>query len=110
MDRRIEAAIRIIQMEESRHLAIADLARRVGLSPWHFIRLFKAETSFTPKQYLLNARLKHAQQLLGHSFLSVKEVAANVGFDDRSHFSRAFKNINGEAPTNFREHQRRKSA
>jgi len=110
VDHRIEAAIRIMQMEESRHLAIADLARRVGLSPWHFIRLFKAETSLTPKQYLLNSRMKHAQELLGHSFLSVKEVAANVGFEDRSHFSRDFKRMNGEAPTNFREHRRRNLA
>ena len=109
MDRRIEAAIRIMQMEESRHLVVPELARRVRLSPWHFIRLFKAETSLTPKQYLLNARMKHAQELLGHSFLSVKEVAANVGFEDRSHFSRDFKRMNGAAPTNFRERRRRDS-
>ena len=110
MDHRIETAIRIMQMEESRRLSVHDLARRVRLSPWYFIRLFKAETSLTPKQYLLNARMKHAQELLGHSFLSVKEVAANVGFEDRSHFSRDFKKMNGEAPTDFRQHHRRNRA
>jgi transcriptional regulator GlxA family with amidase domain len=91
-----------MELEASRPLPISELARRVHLSPWYFIRLFKAETSVTPKQYLLGSRMKHAEALLGGSFLSVKEVAANVGFEDRSHFSRDFKKINGQAPTDFR--------
>jgi transcriptional regulator GlxA family with amidase domain len=102
MDRRIEAAIRIMELHASRQLPVGELARRVRLSPWHFIRLFKAETSITPKQYQRFFRMKQAQELLGSSFLSVKEVAANVGFEDRSHFSRDFKKISGHAPTAFR--------
>jgi AraC family transcriptional regulator len=106
MDRRIEAAIRIIHLENHRSLLVSELATRVHLSPWYFIHLFKAETSLTPKQYLRLFKMKQAEALLGESFLSVKEVAANIGFGDRSHFSREFKKTIGRAPSEFRDRKK----
>ncbi|HZR56367.1 MAG TPA: helix-turn-helix transcriptional regulator [Terriglobales bacterium] len=103
MDRRIETAIHIMHLEKNRNLPVRELARKVHLSEWHFIHLFKAETSVTPKQFIRYGKLKQAEELLGKSFLSVKEVAANVGFGDRSHFSRDFKKISGQAPSQFRD-------
>lgn len=102
MDRRIETAIRIMHVETHCNLPIAELAQRVNLSSWHFIRLFKAETSKSPKYYIRHLRMKQAEQLLSESFLSVKEIAAKVGFGDRSHFSRDFKRLFGQAPAAFR--------
>lgn len=102
MDRRIENAVGIIQGELHRNLRVLELARRVHLSPWHFIRLFKAETSYSPKQYVRQVKMKQAEELLSESFLSVKEIAANLGFEDRSQFSRYFKRFCGCAPTEFR--------
>ena len=102
MDRRIEAAIQIVQRERDRNMPIRELARRVNLSPWYFTRLFKAETSISPKQYIRDYKLRLAEQLLSESFLSVKEVAATVGFGDRSHFSRDFKRLHGQAPSTAR--------
>jgi AraC-like DNA-binding protein len=102
MDRRIETAIEIMREGLHRNLPMQDLASEVHLSRWHFIRLFKAETSFSPKQYVLNLKMKQAEQLLNESFLSVKEIAASLGFEDRSQFSREFKKICGCAPTAFR--------
>jgi len=102
VDRRIETAIRIMHVETHRNLPIAELAQRVNLSSWHFIRLFKAETSKSPKYYIRYLRMKQAEQLLSESFLSVKEIAAKVGFGDRSHFSRDFKRLFGQAPADFR--------
>ena len=81
---------------------VRELAQRVHLSTWHFIRLFKAETSFSPKQYLRDLRMKEAQELLNQSFLSVKEIAVSLGFEDHSQFSRDFKRYCGCAPSEFR--------
>lgn len=103
MDRRIDTAIQIMHGEINRNLPIGDLAERVHLSRWHFIHLFKAETSLTPKQYLLYLKMKRAEELLNGSFLSVKEIAANIGFGDRSHFSREFKKFRGVTPSEVRE-------
>lgn len=106
MDRRVQLAIEIMHGSKHQSLAIRDLARQVNLSSWHFIHLFKAETSVAPKKYLRDIRLKEAESLLKHSFLTVKEITSRVGFRDRSHFSRDFKNMFGQAPSSFR-HDRR---
>ncbi len=106
MDRRIEAAVRIIRTETHRNVPVRELAQHVRLSTGHFIRLFKAETSLSPKQFVRSLRMEKAEALLDDSFLSVKEIAASVGVGDRSHFSRDFKKLHGRAPTIFRDRDR----
>jgi AraC-like DNA-binding protein len=106
MDRRIEAAIEIIHNELHRNIPVLELARRVRLSTSHFIRLFKTETSLSPKQYVRCLRMEQAEALLNGSFLSVKEIAASLGAGDRSHFSRDFKKLHGDTPTTFRGRER----
>jgi transcriptional regulator GlxA family with amidase domain len=102
MDRRIEAAVRIIHLESDRNLLVRNVAQRVNLSLWHFTHLFKSETSVSPKHYMRALRIKKARELLGESFLSIKQVATKVGFGDRSHFSRDFKSEYGQTPSEFR--------
>ncbi len=102
MDRRIEATLKVMHEEIQRNIPVHELAQQVRLSTGHFIRLFKAETSFSPKQYMRCMRMKQAETLLDGSFLSVKEIAACLGVGDRSHFSRDFKKFHGRPPTNFR--------
>jgi AraC family transcriptional regulator len=103
MDRRIEATLKMIHERIDQKVQVHELAQQVRLSTGHFIRLFKAETSLSPKQYVRCLRMKQAETLLKGSFLSVKEIAASLGVGDRSHFSRDFKKTHGRAPTNFRD-------
>jgi AraC-like DNA-binding protein len=110
MDRRVETAILIIRERLHRNLPVRELAGQVNLSHWYFIHLFKAETSVSPKQYVRKLKMKQAEDLLDQSFLSVKEIAASLGFEDRSQFSRDFKRFCGCAPTEFRARQHRESA
>jgi AraC family transcriptional regulator of arabinose operon len=102
MDARIQTAIQLMQGNKHRNLPIRDLATLVNLSPSRFMHLFKAETSLTPKRYFRNLKMKEAETLLQNSFLSVKQITSLAGFNDRSHFSRDFKNVFGRNPSDFR--------
>jgi AraC family transcriptional regulator len=60
------------------------------LSPFHFLRVFRAVTGLTPHQYLLRARLRAAAALLVTTQTPVTEIALAVGFEDLSNFTRSF--------------------
>ena len=90
-----------------RRLSLGELARAAQLSQVHLRRVFKRETSLTPVQYLRALRIERAKQLLESSSLSVKQIAAEVGTGDVSHFVRNFKKASGTAPTAHRAFRRR---
>jgi transcriptional regulator GlxA family with amidase domain len=110
MDRRIETTLKVMHEEIHKNIPVCELARQVRLSTGHFIRLFKAETSLSPKQYMRSLRMRQAVTLLDRSFLSVKEIAASLGVGDRSHFSRDFKKFHGRTPRSCRDHKRTTSS
>jgi transcriptional regulator GlxA family with amidase domain len=102
MDRRIAAAIEAIQSDQNYRLQVSGLAKRVNLSTGRFSRLFKAETSLSPKEYARRWRLRRAKELLENTFLRVNEVAVQVGFRHASSFARDFKMYYGHAPSTSR--------
>jgi AraC-like DNA-binding protein len=81
---------------------LADLARRAGQSPYHFLRTFKAVTGVTPHQWLLRARLREAARRLATSHAPVTEIALDVGFEDLSNFIRTFRAEFGVSPRRYR--------
>ena len=99
--RAVEAALWI---DEHSHEAI-DLERaatEVGLSSFHFLRLFSNVLGVTPHQYLVRSRLRHAARLLAEDAGSVTDVAYDVGFGDLSNFVRTFHRAAGVSPRAFR--------
>lgn len=99
--RAVEAAL---WLDERAHEAI-DLeaaARTVGLSPFHFLRLFAAVIGATPHQYLVRARLRRAARLLADGERPITDVAYEVGFGDLSNFVRTFHRAAGVSPRRFR--------
>ena len=87
--------------------ALADLATSVGLSPYHFARAFKASTGTPPHQYLVNLRVMKARELLEATDLPIREVAAQVGYDDPSYLARLFRREVGTTPAAYRRERRR---
>lgn len=76
-----------------------DLAARCALSPFRFSRLFKETYGLTPRDYIINFRLREAHRLLENPFAMVADVAFAVGFTDPSYFARIFKQRVGIAPS-----------
>ena len=83
-------------------LDIAALARIALTSEAHFIRTFRAAFGETPHRYLQRRRIERAMFLLRQTGREVTEVCLDVGFTSLGTFSRTFRDIVGESPTEFR--------
>ena len=96
-----------IQAHVDSDLRLETLARRFGLSPWHFHRLFQASTGETLKQYTLRLRLERsAMEMLLHR-TPLLQIALTAGFNNHETFTRAFKRWSGSTPSLYRETWRR---
>jgi len=69
---------------------LAQLAAKVGLGRYHFIRAFRAFTGMTPHAFQLDCRINRARILL-RTGCPAAELAQTLGFSDQSHFHHAFK-------------------
>jgi AraC family transcriptional regulator len=78
-------------------------ASEVGLSAFHFLRVFARVLGVTPHQYLIRARLRRAARLLADDSRSITDVALEVGFADLSNFVRTFHRAAGVPPRRFRQ-------
>ncbi len=85
----------------SKPLNIEDIAKEIGMSKFHFFRLFKQVFNQSPYQYLLQKRLEYAVALLKKGNASISEIAMDTGFSDIHAFSKAFKNTYGTSPSHF---------
>ncbi len=81
---------------------LTDLAAACHMDPATVCRLFKRFGQHTPYQVLLRRRMNHAASRLQSSDSLIKEVAAELGYNDPFHFTRAFKRIHGLSPQQFR--------
>jgi len=102
MDARISIVVSLIELYFARDVRLDELCIVVNLSPSHLTHLFKATLGISPTQYLKSIRMQRAQELLDHSFLSVKEIGMRVGMSDTSHFVRDFKKAYGLSPSQYR--------
>ncbi|HEU4733514.1 MAG TPA: AraC family transcriptional regulator [Kofleriaceae bacterium] len=83
--------------------SLSGLAAVVGLSPYHFLRLFKREVGVTPYRFLVQARIRKAVELLRDTRLPVTAIALSVGFGDLSNFIHTFRREIGCSPSQFRK-------
>jgi AraC family transcriptional regulator len=86
-----------------RDLHLDEIAGESGLSPFHFAREFRAVTSQTPYQYLLDQRIERAKGFLKNEAWPIQEIAAMTGFRSPVNFVRAFRQRVGVTPGNWRK-------
>lgn len=83
-------------------LDIPALARIAHVSEAHFIRTFRATFGETPHRYLQRRRVERAMYLLLHTRRDVTDICYAVGFASLGTFSRTFRQIVGEPPSEYR--------
>jgi len=74
------------------------LGQEVGCSPFYLSRIFSREVGLTIPQFLRNARMERAAELLRSGRYNVTEAATEVGYSSLSHFSKAFCETIGCCP------------
>lgn len=100
--RHLERALRIMQKQVMGSLTLSELSRELNLTESYFIRLFSKRMRQTPMKYYMKLKVEAASALLTCTDLSVKEIAAKLGFSSEFHFSKQFKLKTGMAPTYYR--------
>ena len=83
-------------------ISIGFLALRCGISEVYFRQQFGRVFHCSPKQYIIDLRIRKAKQLLMDSTFSVAQIAEQCGFTNPYHFSRTFKDITGLTPTAYK--------
>ncbi|WP_455063360.1 hybrid sensor histidine kinase/response regulator transcription factor [Prevotella fusca] len=90
-------------LSSNKDVDVTNIASHMCMSSRQFYRKVNALTGYTPSAYILRLRIKRAKTLLANSpQLSLGEVADKCGFTDYSNFVRAFKNVCGVIPTDYR--------
>jgi AraC family transcriptional regulator len=91
-------AVEYIQDQLDTDLTVSGIAQAVYMTPSYFTRLFKESTGQSPYQYVVEARVRKAKDLLTTGKFTISEVAHHVGFADQSHLTRHFKRVFGLPP------------
>lgn len=98
----VEKAVDYIEMNYSYPLTVEGIADYVGISRSHLFRAFRTYLQQSPKEYLMEYRIKKACHLLKVTSLSVASVAYSVGFENNLYFSKAFRHRMHSSPTEYR--------
>ena len=99
----LSSVVAWIEQQLDQSLTLESVAARVGLSPYHFSRLFTARMGRSVMAYVRGRRLVHAaQRLCDEPDLKLVDLAFDCGFESQEAFTRAFKRLFGVSPGRFR--------
>lgn len=102
----IKEALTFMEQNFQNDISVEDIAATCGLNRSYFGKIFKEELGKSPQEFLLSYRMIKAAELLKLTRLSIGDISNAVGYANQLHFSRAFKNIYGLSPREWRNQNR----
>lgn len=99
-------AVDIVEAEYGSDLSLDEIARRVASSRRQLQRSYSEIGQTTFREHLTGVRMERAAQLLATRGLTVREVAARVGYRQPAQFAKAFRRHHGTAPSGYRDARR----
>lgn len=100
----VHRALRMIQEHHDQPLNLSVIASEQRCHPGYLSRLFRQQMGMTVSVYLRQTRIHRACRLLKLGRLDVTAVGLEVGFDDKSNFGRAFRQVMQMSPGQYQEH------
>lgn len=101
-DYHIREALVYIERNFQNDISVEDIAQNCGLNRSYFGKIFREMVGDTPQAFLLHYRMTKAAELLKLTALPIGDISKAVGYENPLHFSRAFKNIYGISPREWR--------
>lgn len=98
----MEAALRFIDENITSPISLDEIALNANMSRTYFCTVFKKLNGLSPWEYIGLKRIQMARKLLEKSSKSILEISLECGFNNISHFNRAFKNATGRKPSEYR--------
>lgn len=105
-NRVIRIAKEYIEEHLSEKIILEDIAQIVYMNPTYFSTLFKKETGENFSDYLTNARIEKARELLKCMDLSIQQVGEMVGYENARYFSKVFVKVVGISPSDYRKYSK----
>lgn len=102
-DPTLARALRYIHANYGGHLTLEGAAHSADLSPNYFSNLFNTKMGVSFSTYVNRVRIGHARTLLLDTSFPIIEIAALVGFEEQSYFSKVFKEITNLSPGKYRK-------
>jgi AraC-like DNA-binding protein len=99
---RLRRVVEYVENHLSAKITLSDLAAVAGLSRMHFAYQFRVATGSRPHEFLLQQRIRRAEDLLKDTTIPIVEVALTVGFQTQAHFTTVFKRLVGCTPQRWR--------
>lgn len=94
---------RYIEYRYAEDVKVSELAEHCGLNRSYMTKCFTEDTGLSPKEYLMQYRMKKAKELLKNSELPISNVAYTVGYSDPLAFSKMFRKREGVSPLEYRD-------
>ncbi len=98
----IKEAFSFIEQNFQNDITIEDIAASCGLNRSYFGKIFHENMGKSPQEFLISYRMTKATELLKLTNLSIADIGNAVGYPNQLHFSRAFKNVYGISPRQWR--------
>ena len=97
----VKEAVAYIQQNIHEPIKLYHLCRRIGVGESYLYKCFTDVLHSSPKQYIIQYRIKQAVQLLRYGGCSINETAARLGFSSGYHLSNSFKKVLGVSPSQY---------
>lgn len=99
----VKKAINFIDNNYCTEISLKVISKYVHLSPIYFHGLFEKEVGLTPRKYVTEKRIEHAEKLLEISDMKLADISAECGFSSQSYFTDIFKKAVGSTPSEYRK-------
>ncbi len=97
----VKRSLQFINGRLSTQVSLFDLAEHLRINAAYLARVFRSHTGMTVGSYILGKKMAIAKASILNSRLTIKEIAASVGYSDALYFSRQFRKVEGMSPSEF---------